>query len=274
MNWVSNRFRIHRILQIWPLATIIYSQTSRDSCVVDVLSQTKKLNGKQKDILKGLTNHIIWKAWKVKRSLDSLYRGKTTVHWEIKPIFARKINSSSFCHVNIKQPRIMKCHMCFFFQANRYIFFTDFDDSLSLKGKLFGGNPTFKSFHYVAGLYEAQQLFCTGILISAKHVLTVGICLKRFFVNPNIDYSYYHVKLGTDYLYEKNLKFSFKNVKIHMHYNYVNEDLPHNIGLITVRSLYYIFTLYVFKLHKLYYLRQLWRKSGFRKKKFFYDFKT
>ena len=62
MNWVSNRFRIQRILQTWPPATIIWPQTSRDGCVVAVLSQTKKLNGEQKGILESSTNHIIWKA--------------------------------------------------------------------------------------------------------------------------------------------------------------------------------------------------------------------
>ena len=35
---------------------------------------------------------------KVERSLNS-YRAKRRVHWEIKPIFARKINSCSFYHV-------------------------------------------------------------------------------------------------------------------------------------------------------------------------------
>ena len=62
INWVSNRFRIHRILQTWAPATIICSQTSRNGCVVDVLSRKKKLNGKQKGISDGLTNRIICKA--------------------------------------------------------------------------------------------------------------------------------------------------------------------------------------------------------------------
>ena len=64
MNWVSNRFRIRRILQTWPPATIICFQTSRDCCMVGVLSLRKKMNKKQKSILEGLTNRIIWKAWK------------------------------------------------------------------------------------------------------------------------------------------------------------------------------------------------------------------
>ena len=64
MNWDSNRFRIHRILQMWPPATIICSQTSRDGYVVSILSRTKKFNGKQKGILESLTNRITWKASK------------------------------------------------------------------------------------------------------------------------------------------------------------------------------------------------------------------
>ena len=51
----------NRTLQTWLPATIIYSHTSRDGCVVGVLSRTKKLNGKQKGILWGLINRIIWK---------------------------------------------------------------------------------------------------------------------------------------------------------------------------------------------------------------------
>ena len=62
MNWVSNRFCIHHILQTWLLATIVCSQTSRDGYVVGVLSRTKELNGKQKGILESLTNRIIGKA--------------------------------------------------------------------------------------------------------------------------------------------------------------------------------------------------------------------
>ena len=62
MNWVSNRFRIYRILQTWPEAAIICSQTSRKGCVAGVLSRTKKFNGKQKGILEGVTNRIIWKT--------------------------------------------------------------------------------------------------------------------------------------------------------------------------------------------------------------------
>ena len=45
-----------------PPATIIYSQTLRDSCVIGALNGAKKLNGKQKGILECLTKCIIWKG--------------------------------------------------------------------------------------------------------------------------------------------------------------------------------------------------------------------
>ena len=58
----KQKYFFHRILETWSPATIIYSKTSSDGCVVGVLSRTNKLNGKQKSILEALTNRIIWKA--------------------------------------------------------------------------------------------------------------------------------------------------------------------------------------------------------------------
>ena len=62
MNRVSNRFRIHRILQAWSPLTIICSQTSKDVCVIGISNRTKKLDGKQKGILEILISLIISKA--------------------------------------------------------------------------------------------------------------------------------------------------------------------------------------------------------------------
>ena len=62
---------------------------------------------------------VFWRFWqivtfrrhrKVERASDSLYRTKRRVHWEIKPIFAKKINSCLFYHVNIKHPSIYWLH--------------------------------------------------------------------------------------------------------------------------------------------------------------------
>ena len=45
---------------------------------------------------------------KVERSLDSLYRTKRRVHWEIKPMFAKKINFYLFYHVNVKHTSTLR----------------------------------------------------------------------------------------------------------------------------------------------------------------------
>ena len=101
-NWVWNRFRIHRILQIRPPATIICSQTSRDGCVVGVLSRM----GKRRVFWRVWQIVLFGRHWKVKGSLDSLYRANRRGHWEIKSIFAKKMISCSFYHVNIKHSSI------------------------------------------------------------------------------------------------------------------------------------------------------------------------
>ena len=80
IKWVSNRFRIHRILQTWPPATIIWSKTSRDGYVVGVFSRKKKLNGKQKGIFEVLTNRIIskaYKSWKIVELIVSSWKENT-----------------------------------------------------------------------------------------------------------------------------------------------------------------------------------------------------
>ena len=59
MNWHGFKSLPHPLYfpDLSP-ATIICSQTSKDGCVIDVFSRTKKLNGKQKGILENLTNCI------------------------------------------------------------------------------------------------------------------------------------------------------------------------------------------------------------------------
>ena len=132
-----------------------------------------------------------------------------------------------------------------FVQSNRYEFFsTDFDSPLSLDGKLAQGYNTFQPFEYVAALYYNDLLFCSGVLISRKHVLTVAICLKKFVNDVDIKFWNYHALLGTDSLDASRLNYLFQEVKVPKQYNYVDEDLPHNIGIVTVRIINNIFTCY------------------------------
>ena len=95
----------------------------------------------------------------------------------------------------------------------------------------------------IAALYESEVLFCSGILISRKHILTVATCLKAFFdtSNSNTDFLNYHAKLGITSLWKLSHEYYFKEVKIHRGYNLNTSDIFHNIGLITVLIVIYIF---------------------------------
>ena len=90
---------------------------------------------------------------------------------------------------------------------------------------------------YVAGLYETQILFCSGILMSEKYVVTVATCLTRFIYSYDYNFSNYHAKFGQFNLKKSDREYAFKNVKIHQGYNHTSEDLPDNIGLITVLNI-------------------------------------
>ena len=64
MNYASNCFLTHLILQIWPPATFICPQTQRDGSRVRDFYQMKRPSGKSMGILEALTNRITRKASK------------------------------------------------------------------------------------------------------------------------------------------------------------------------------------------------------------------
>ena len=120
-------------------------------------------------------------------------------------------------------------------QVNRYeIFFTVFDKPLSLEGKLSEAYPVVKPLPFVAGLYEDEELFCSGVLISEEHILTVAECLKRFFNTSFANFMDYHAKLGSNCLFEAGWSYYFKAVKIHKKFDLKREGPNYNIGVITV----------------------------------------
>ena len=113
------------------------------------------------------------------------------------------------------------------------LFFIESKYLLSEEGKFIARKIHFEVKSYVAALYKSQVLFCTGILLSEKYVVTVATCLKRF-IYSHVDFTYYHATFGVVDLKKTNQEYSFEDVKIHQDFNLTSEDLPNNIGLITV----------------------------------------
>ena len=123
-------------------------------------------------------------------------------------------------------------------------FFTETAHSVSSGRMNIDVKSPFVIKSHMAALYESQLLFCTGILVSDKHVLTAATCLKNFIDDSNIDFMNYHAKLGYFNIYKSDEKYSFKGVKVHENYNLTNEHLHDNIGIITVLIIIYIFNYY------------------------------
>ena len=120
------------------------------------------------------------------------------------------------------------------FNVYKYMFFTESDYSLSLKGKLISEEPYGDIISYVAALYESKTLYCTGFLVSVKHILTAATCLRNFFIKKNRPIEFYHAKIKYLVLTTWDDKYMFQQVEIHRDYNHELDDLPNNIGLITV----------------------------------------
>ena len=99
----------------------------------------------------------------------------------------------------------------------------------------------FTLFSYVAGLYELEKLFCSGAYISPRHIVTTAMCLKRYHESSDTNKKNYYARMGIFGLLKSNTRYTFKNVKIHNKYNFTTEDLPDNVGLITVFTSIYIF---------------------------------
>ena len=90
-------------------------------------------------------------------------------------------------------------------------------------------NTSFK-----AALYRCSVLYCTGILISAKHILTVSECLMEFFNVIRPDFTKYGAKISKLLIDDSVKEYKFAEVKIHKDYNLRTEELTNNLGVITV----------------------------------------
>ena len=102
-----------------------------------------------------------------------------------------------------------------------------------LESKLTPSRPS-DPVTYVAGLFTFEDLFCSGVLVSAKHIVTAAACLERFFSTPIPYFGNYHAKIESLVFTAKDRKYYFEQVEIHKDYNLKKVELTDNIGLITV----------------------------------------
>ena len=87
----------------------------------------------------------------------------------------------------------------------------------------------------MAGLFENKELFCTGAFIARFHILTVALCLIKFFTNLGLPLENYHAQSGKMLTPFEVLRYQFEKVEIHKDYNYRDRTfLYNNIGVITV----------------------------------------
>ena len=87
----------------------------------------------------------------------------------------------------------------------------------------------------MAGLFENNTLFCSGAFISQIHILTLALCLVKFFTVPYARFEDYYAESGITLTPFDLIQYQFQKVEIHKDYNLWNRDLLHgNLGLITV----------------------------------------
>ena len=91
MNHASNCFPTHAILQMWPPATLICSQTWRGDLRDRDFHQLNRSNGKPIALLEALQIVSRERHRNVERSLNQVYWAERRLCWRIKRIFAKKM---------------------------------------------------------------------------------------------------------------------------------------------------------------------------------------
>ena len=87
----------------------------------------------------------------------------------------------------------------------------------------------------MAGLFENKELFCTGAFISPFHIITVALCLIKFFMKSGLPLENYHAQSGKCLTPHELILYQFQKVEIHKDYSYWDRKLLYNnIGVITV----------------------------------------
>ena len=114
------------------------------------------------------------------------------------------------------------------------MFFTESNGLLPVKEKIITYERVDHLISYVAALYKFEEFYCTGLLISEKHILTVATCLKQFFFIPRLSFPCYHARLKYALIATSDHRYRFEKVEIHENFDLATEDFDDNIGLVTV----------------------------------------
>ena len=127
----------------------------------------------------------------------------------------------------------------------KFCFFTEYNRPSFLKGKLSFGKPS-EMLEYLVALFKDEEHYCSGSVVSTKHILTAAACLKNFFEKncSFSDFTKYSALVGSMDLINGGVKYRYKQVEIHKDYSFRKDDFIHNIGLITVLIAKYIFNRY------------------------------
>ena len=110
-------------------------------------------------------------------------------------------------------------------------------NSSLLDGKIIGGYPaTQQDVKFMASLKKNSIHFCSGCVISPKHILTAGQCIYFINFDGKKNYANVTVWLGTIELYGYGIKRNVKDMEHHPQFNPLtpSETCAYDIGVILV----------------------------------------